>query len=132
MNKNLFAAALLACSLPLQAADLTHNGCRYQGETEHGKPHGRGALSCPDGRIYTGNFAAGEFHGSGQYVAPAAASVFLAPFGMRSGKVKGMVLSGRFQNGLAHGRFKVLKGGEHLFDMDFERGMIKSITAPKK
>lgn len=125
---------LILCPLLTQAqtATLTLNGCQYQGDIQNHQPHGQGALTCTDGRIYTGTFQNGEFHGKGQYIAPNNPNIFLAPFGLRSGQVKGMVLIGNFNHGTAQGNFKVLQNGQHTFNINFEHGMVKSITLPKK
>lgn len=109
------------------AATLTHNGCAYQGDVVQNQPHGKGVLTCADGRIYTGEFQRGAFHGKGQFVSPNTPTVFLPPFGLRSGQVKGYVLVGQFNKGTAVGVFKIYQNGEHLFNMKFEKGMIKAV-----
>ncbi len=129
--KTWITALLLTLPISTFAAALTHEGCQYQGDVAQQKPHGKGVLTCPDGRIYTGAFAKGEFHGTGQFVSPNTPNVFLAPFGMRSGKLKGFVLTGNFSQGMAHGTFKVYQNSQHLFNMKFEKGMVKEVTAAK-
>ncbi|XP_066431522.1 alsin isoform X2 [Eleutherodactylus coqui] len=42
----------------------------YEGRWISGKPHGRGVLSWPDGRLYTGEFRNGLEDGYGEYVIP--------------------------------------------------------------
>ncbi|XP_073407624.1 alsin [Dendrobates tinctorius] len=42
----------------------------YEGRWISGKPHGRGVLSWPDGRIYTGEFRNGLEDGYGEYILP--------------------------------------------------------------
>ncbi|CAJ0968670.1 unnamed protein product [Ranitomeya imitator] len=42
----------------------------YEGRWISGKPHGRGVLSWPDGRIYTGDFRNGLEDGYGEYILP--------------------------------------------------------------
>lgn len=42
----------------------------YEGRWISGKPHGRGVLSWPDGRIYTGDFRNGLEDGYGEYIIP--------------------------------------------------------------
>ncbi|XP_053328215.1 alsin [Spea bombifrons] len=42
----------------------------YEGRWLSGKPHGKGVLSWPDGRIYTGNFRNGLEDGYGEYIIP--------------------------------------------------------------
>lgn len=42
-------------------------GGRYHGSIQDGKPHGRGALTWPDGSRYEGEFVNGDFHGRGVY-----------------------------------------------------------------
>lgn len=129
--KKLFLISLLLAPIFSHANTMVHNGCQYQGEITQQKPHGKGVLTCADGRIYTGAFANGEFHGAGQFVAPNTPNVFLSPFGMRSGKLKGYVLIGRFEKGTAVGLFKVYQNGKHLFNMQFEKGMLQAITPAK-
>lgn len=128
---------LLFILLPLfahaQTQTLQYNGCQYQGEVAQGKPHGKGVLTCADGRIYTGGFAQGDFHGKGQFVSPNRTEpIYLAPFGLRSTQVKGMVLVGEFERGNAKGRFRVLQNGEHIYNMDFEKNILKSMSLPDK
>ncbi|ULJ63074.1 hypothetical protein MIS46_03195 [Wielerella bovis] len=130
--KKWISLILLTAALPIMAqSKMVHNGCHYQGDVANGKPHGKGVLTCPDGRIYTGEFAQGEFHGTGQFVSPNAPNVFLSPFGMRSGKLKGFVLNGKFRHGSAVGTFKVYQNGKHLLNMVFDKGMLKNVTATK-
>ncbi|XP_041637489.1 alsin isoform X2 [Cheilinus undulatus] len=43
---------------------------KYEGRWLAGKPHGRGVLKWPDGRIYTGSFKNGLEDGYGEFVAP--------------------------------------------------------------
>lgn len=129
--KKIFLISVLLAPLLSHAAVMSHHGCQYQGDVVQHKPHGKGVLTCADGRIYTGEFAKGEFHGAGQFVSPNTPNVFLAPFGMRSGKLKGFVLIGKFAHGTAVGEFKVYQNGKHLFNMEFEKGMIKRVGAAK-
>ncbi|GKT23248.1 MORN repeat-containing protein 5 like protein [Aduncisulcus paluster] len=39
---------------------------RYEGETLHGEPHGKGELHCPTGEVYKGSFKYGKYHGEGR------------------------------------------------------------------
>ena len=128
------SAALLTALLtqPAWADTFAHDGCQYQGASLHGKPHGQGALTCADGRVYTGAFKNGQFHGKGQYVVPNRHSLMLAPFNMNSDKLRNMVLTGTFVNGLANGKFKVFQEGKHVFDMQFDRGIVTNMTLPQK
>ncbi|MDK4669925.1 hypothetical protein [Kingella kingae] len=130
MKKYLISLFLLAMQ-PALADTLAYNGCQYQGEVAQQKPHGKGTLTCRDGRIYSGEFKHGQFHGKGQYIVPNQHSLSIAPFGMNSDKIKGMVLVGTFANDMAHGKFKVYQDGKHLFNFTFERGIAKSMTLAK-
>lgn len=130
MKKMIFLLGMCGAAWA-NAATLSHHGCQYQGDVAQQQPHGKGVLTCPDGRIYTGEFQRGEFHGNGQFVSPNTPNVFLSPFGMRSGKLKGFVLIGKFSNGMAHGTFKVYQNSKHLFNMNFDKGMVKEVTAAK-
>lgn len=126
MKKRIF---LLGLCIPFCtfSASLLHHGCPYQGDVVQNKPHGKGVLTCADGRIYTGEFQHGKFHGKGQFISPNKPNVFLAPFGMRSGQVKGFVLVGQFYQGMATGLFKVYQNDKHLFNMNFKQGMLQKI-----
>ncbi|XP_015225200.1 PREDICTED: alsin-like [Cyprinodon variegatus] len=42
----------------------------YEGRWLAGKPHGRGILKWPDGRIYTGSFKNGLEDGFGEFICP--------------------------------------------------------------
>ena len=112
--------------------NIGKGGCQYQGASLHGKPNGQGALTCADGRVYTGAFKNGQFHGKGQYVVPNRHSLMLAPFNMNSDKLRNMVLTGTFVNGLANGKFKVFQEGKHVFNMQFDRGIVTNMTLPQK
>ena len=130
MKKTIFLLITLL-STAIEAATLNIDGCSYQGDVVNGKAHGKGVLTCPDGRQYTGDFQHGLFHGKGQYLAPSEQIVFLSPFGLRSSQVKGMMLLGRFEKGMAKGVFKVYQDGKYVFNMTFEKGLLSNMTVAK-
>ncbi len=105
------------------AEHLIYHACDYQGQIAEGKPHGKGALICPDGQIYTGQFVNGAFHGKGQYIIPNKQGINITPFSLNSDKLKGMVLDGNFSKGMANGKFKVYQNGKHMFNFTFKNGI---------
>lgn len=138
-----FQAACLAVGLcfavnMVAAADAVLNhygadGCRYQGAVNRqNQPDGKGAWVCADGRSYTGQFKNGQFHGVGRYVVPNQPGIYLEPFGVTSGKFKGMVIEGRFRNQMAEGMHRVFQNGEAVLQVAFEHGVIQSVTLPKQ
>ncbi|XP_017557690.1 alsin isoform X3 [Pygocentrus nattereri] len=50
--------------------DSRLKGATYEGRWVVGKPHGRGVLKWPDGRMYTGTFKNGLEDGYGDYIVP--------------------------------------------------------------
>ncbi|CAL8291222.1 unnamed protein product [Lota lota] len=50
--------------------DLRLKEATYDGRWLAGKPHGRGVLKWPDGRVYTGSFKMGLEDGYGEFMAP--------------------------------------------------------------
>ncbi|XP_075685852.1 alsin [Rhinoderma darwinii] len=53
--------------------DARLKDAKYEGRWISGKPHGRGVLSWPDGRVYTGDFRNGLEDGYGEYIIPSKA-----------------------------------------------------------
>ena len=130
MKKYLFLL-INFCIASAWAQQLNHQGCAYQGNVVQNKPHGKGVLTCPDGRIYTGDFVRGEFEGQGQYIVPNQHGSLIAPFGMNSDKLKNMVLVGHFSRGMAHGKFKVYQDGNYLFNFTFHQGIARDMKLAK-
>ncbi|CAG5933897.1 unnamed protein product [Menidia menidia] len=94
----------------------------YEGRWLAGKPHGRGVLKWPDGRIYTGAFKSGLEDGFGEFVAPNKTlnkdDYYQGDW--KEGKMHGTgiyryasgeVYEGSFQDGMRHGH-GVLRSGK--------------------
>ena len=43
---------------------------QYSGGWVEGKPHGKGKLACPEGKVYEGEWVEGKRHGKGRYAWP--------------------------------------------------------------
>ncbi|KAM4711014.1 alsin isoform 2-T2 [Anableps anableps] len=95
----------------------------YEGRWLSGKPHGRGILKWPDGRIYTGSFKNGLEDGFGEFVCP---NKMLNKDDLyhgywKEGKMHGLgtyryasgeVYDGSFQDGMRQGH-GMLRSGKH-------------------
>ncbi|KAM4537906.1 alsin isoform 1-T1 [Fundulus diaphanus] len=95
----------------------------YEGRWLAGKPHGRGILKWPDGRIYTGSFKNGLEDGFGEFVGPNKAlgkdDIYQGYW--KEGKMNGLgtyryasgeVYDGSFQDGMRQGH-GMLRSGKH-------------------
>ncbi|XP_038138040.1 alsin isoform X2 [Cyprinodon tularosa] len=95
----------------------------YEGRWLAGKPHGRGILKWPDGRIYTGSFKNGLEDGFGEFIWPNKAlnkDDFYQGY-WKEGKMHGLgtyryasgeVYDGSFQDGVRQGH-GMLRSGKH-------------------
>ncbi|CAJ1087719.1 alsin isoform X2 [Xyrichtys novacula] len=94
---------------------------KYEGRWLTGKPHGRGVLKWPDGRVYTGSFKSGLEDGFGEFVAPNKTLNKNDHYQghWRDGKMhgpgtyryaSGEVYDGSFQDGLRHGHGMLRSG----------------------
>ncbi|XP_061685689.1 alsin isoform X3 [Syngnathoides biaculeatus] len=93
----------------------------YEGRWLAGKPHGRGVMKWPDGRVYTGSFKNGQEDGFGEFVAPNKTlnkNDHYQGF-WKDGKMHGVgtyryasaeVYDGSFQDGLRHGHGMLRSG----------------------
>ncbi|KAM9828663.1 alsin isoform 1-T1 [Syngnathus typhle] len=93
----------------------------YEGRWLAGKPHGRGVIKWPDGRIYTGSFKNGQEDGFGECVAPNKSLDTNDRYQghWKDGKMHGVgtyryasteVYDGSYQEGLRHGHGMLRSG----------------------
>ncbi|XP_026157539.1 alsin isoform X2 [Mastacembelus armatus] len=126
----------------------------YEGRWLTGKPHGRGVLKWPDGRIYTGEFKNGLEDGFGEFVAPNKTLNKNDHYQghWRDGKMYGLgtyryasgeVYDGSFQDGMRHGHGMLRSGklntsspsvfiGQWLQDKKTGYGVFDDITKGEK
>ncbi|XP_041835211.1 alsin isoform X2 [Melanotaenia boesemani] len=126
----------------------------YEGRWLAGKPHGRGVLKWPDGRIYTGTFKNGLEDGFGEFVAPNKMLNKNDHYQgqWKDGKMHGLgtysytsgeVYDGFFQDGMRHGHGMLRSGklntsspsvfiGQWLQDKKTGYGVFDDITKGEK
>ncbi|KAM6894095.1 alsin [Xenentodon cancila] len=127
---------------------------KYEGRWLAGKPHGRGVLKWPDGRVYTGTFKNGLEDGFGEFVSP---NKMLCKNDHYQGHWKdgrmhglgtyryasGEVYDGSFQDGVRHGHGVLRSGklntsspsvfiGQWLQDKKSGYGVFDNITKGEK
>ncbi|XP_062417476.1 alsin isoform X2 [Pungitius pungitius] len=126
----------------------------YDGSWLNGKPDGRGVLTWPDGRVYTGGFRSGLEDGFGEFVAPNKTlnktDQYLGHW--RDGRMHGLgtysyasgeVYDGSFQDGMRHGHGMLRSGklnssspsvfiGRWLQDKKSGYGVFDDITKGEK
>lgn len=134
MKKVLCSALLFSVSLTVQAATIDNwqgDICRYEGEVLQQKAHGKGRLTCQDGRQYIGEFQNNQLHGKGRFIVPNHQEIYLPPFLMNSPKIRGMELEGTFKKGLADGKHKAFQQGKHVFNIRFTQGIMQEVQLIK-
>ncbi|XP_054638404.1 alsin isoform X2 [Dunckerocampus dactyliophorus] len=126
----------------------------YEGRWLAGKPHGRGVLKWPDGRIYTGSFKNGLEDGFGEFVAPNKTLNKKDHYQghWKDGKMHGVgtyryangeIYDGSFQDGLRHGHGMLRSGklntsspsvfiGQWAHDKKTGYGVFDNITKGEK
>ncbi|XP_053719286.1 alsin isoform X1 [Synchiropus splendidus] len=127
----------------------------YEGRWLNGKPHGRGVLKWPDGRIYTGEFKNGLEDGYGEFVAPNKTlnkndqyqgywrEGKMHGLGRYSSYASGEVYDGSFKDGMRHGHGMLRTGklnssspsvfiGQWLQDKKTGYGVFDDITKGEK
>lgn len=129
------ASLLLVFSLPAAAEVINPyqaKDCRYEGavNAQH-QPEGKGVLQCAQGRRYEGQFKKGAFSGKGVYHVGSRTDGYLPPFNANATKLRNMVLSGTFKEGLAHGKFRVQKDSKNVFVITFKNGMMSDVKLAK-
>ncbi|KAM6958516.1 alsin isoform 1-T1 [Tautogolabrus adspersus] len=127
---------------------------KYEGRWLTGKPHGRGVLKWPDGRIYTGSFKNGLEDGFGEFVAPIKTINKNDHYQghWKDGKMHGLgayryasgeVYDGSFQDSMRHGHGMLRSGklntsspsvfiGQWLQDKKTGYGVFDDITKGEK
>ncbi|XP_019746352.1 alsin isoform X2 [Hippocampus comes] len=126
----------------------------YEGRWLAGKPHGRGMIKWPDGRIYTGSFKNGQEDGFGEFVAPNKTLNKNDQYQghWKNGKMHGVgtyryanteVYEGSYQEGLRHGHGMLRSGklntsspsvfiGQWVHDKKTGYGVFDDITKGEK
>ncbi|MGF6148514.1 Uncharacterized protein conserved in bacteria [Kingella potus] len=139
MLKNILLLLTALTALPAHAASLPSyggQGCAYEGAVgADNLPEGQGVWTCANGNRYEGAFKNGKFNGKGRFTVTQRGDIFLEPFGVYSAYFKGMTVEGGFQNNRASGRHKIFENGQQLFDVRFDKGIMKDVkltAKPKK
>ncbi|XP_061571851.1 alsin [Cololabis saira] len=127
---------------------------KYEGRWLAGKPHGRGVLKWPDGRVYTGMFKTGLEDGFGEFVCPNKMFSKNDHYQghWKEGRMHGLgtyryasgeVYDGSFQDGVRHGHGMLRSGklntsspsvfiGQWLQDKKSGYGVFDNITKGEK
>ena len=112
---------------------ILDGGIRYEGTVSHGKVHGKGTLTFPDGRIYEGEFMGGEIEGEGTYSYPDGRN-YVGEFrnGMRNGSgvlefPSGEIYDGQWLDDKKNGQGIVIWPDGERYEGEFRDGLIADL-----